>query len=137
MPPKKGKKKAFKKVISNALEEKMAEALMERAGLNTESEYGSELNPTPRESGVDDSFQDQSFQEHKEEDDPHNSGDKKLNLNQSMDNIDTKTTVTVEENKESKAGIDSHKNEVSQSDTNNVYETILREKEEKYKGDML
>ena len=55
-----------------------------------------------------------------------------------MDNIDTKTTVTVEENKESKAGIDTHhKNEVNQNDTNNVYEAILKEKEEKYKGDML
>jgi hypothetical protein len=45
----------------------------------------------------------------------------------------------VEENKESKQGIDTlhHKNEVNPSDTNHVYEEILREKEEKYKGDML
>ena len=61
MPPKKGKKKAYKKVVTNTMEEKMAEALMARTGLTTDSEYGSELNPTPRDSGVDDSFQDQSF----------------------------------------------------------------------------
>ena len=62
MPPKRGaKKKAVKKVITNPLEEKMAEALMAKTHMTTDSEYGSELNPTPRDSGVDDSFQDQSF----------------------------------------------------------------------------
>lgn len=98
MPPnKKGKKKQVKKIVTNPLEEKMAEALMGKAGIqNTDSEYGSEFNPTPRESGVDDSFADQSFQEHKEE------GDEEKKLEESVDNIDTKTTVTVEENKESK-----------------------------------
>ena len=56
MPPKgKGKKKAFKKVVSNAMEDKIAESMMQKAGLTTDSEYGSELNPTPRD-GVDDSF---------------------------------------------------------------------------------
>lgn len=47
--------------------------------------------------------------------------------------------MTVEENKESKQGVEgmssTQKNDANE--TNNVYESILREKEEKYKGDML
>lgn len=82
MPPKRGKKgKAVKKVVTgdNPMQEQLANALKEKTGLGTtDSEYGSELNPTPRESGVDDSFADQSFQEHKEEED-HNSAEKKGN----------------------------------------------------------
>lgn len=49
-------------VVANTLEGQLVEAIAAKTGLGTtDSEYGSELNPTPRESGVDDSFQDRSF----------------------------------------------------------------------------
>jgi hypothetical protein len=63
MAGKKGKKKAMKKLISNAMEDKIAEGLAAKMGLQTtDSEYGSEMHPTPREgSGADESFADHSF----------------------------------------------------------------------------
>lgn len=98
MGPRGKKKKTIKKVISS-MEESIGKNIMNKMGMNADDSENSGV-VTPRQDTTDDNIQDTSYySEHKEEDEPEESNKKTLNT--SGDNIDTKTTVTVDENKES------------------------------------
>ena len=101
MPPRKSKKKNVKKVITNSTEDAVAKLLLNKIGMNEESEEGSEFSLTHRQDLTDDNIQDTSYiSEKKEEEDQSSNNHKKKNLNLSGDNTGTKTPTTFEERKE-------------------------------------